>query len=268
MSRFSFSLWRKREAPCASMAPLAPSCKQESVREVCVQQSDEELPPWTPRSAIEAPHPLVVPDDALSSSEPSPAQASRWGAQIDGPDEAAAFSARKVGLLPWESGSAKGDTSDREDSGSELSSPALSPLRLAPRPNAAQFCSVCASLYTTAVCRCSMLAFKHPIARIVSQTGQSSPSGSLTWLTPEAVPRAPDIPNKRGRDRAQRALWSTSGEDSAAAASTDATDATDATRREATCAGPPSPVQLVPHFVSPCGASMFDPVFLEDELTV
>lgn len=272
MARLSFrNLWRKREAPCASSAPPAPSCSQESVREVRAQQSHEELPPWTPRSAIEAPHPVVVPDDAPSSAEPSPArpspaQVSRWGAQIDGPVEAAVLSAKKVGLLPWESGSAKGDISEREDGGSELPSPVPSPNAVAPRPHVARFCPVCGSLYTTAVCRCSMLAFKHPITRIVSQTGQSSPGGSLTWLTPEAVPSAPDIPNKQGR--AQRALWSTSGEDGAAAASTDdAMDARDATEKEAAGVGLPSPVQPVPHvFVYLCDASTFDR--LEDELTV
>lgn len=271
MARLSFrSLWRKREAPCASSAPPAPSYSQESVREVRAQQSHEELPPWTPRSAIEAPHPVMVPDDAPSSAEPSPArpssaQVSRWSAQIDGPVEAAVLSsAKKVGPLPWESGSARGDTSEREDGGSELPSPVPSPNGVAPRPHTAQFCSVCASLYTTAVCRCSMLAFKHPITRIVSQTGQSSPGGSLTWLTPEAVPSAPDTPNKRGR--AQRALWSASGEGGAAAASTDTTDATEAMKSEAAGAGQPSPVQPVPHvFVSLCDGSTFD---VEDELTV
>ena len=245
-----------REAPCASSAPSAPSYSQESVREV-LEQSQEELPPWTPRCAIEPPHPVVVPDDALSSAEPSPAgpspaQVSRWGTtQLGGPIEAAVLSATKVGPLPWESGSAKGHTSEREDGGSELPSPVPSPNGVATRPNLAQFCSVCGSLYTAAVCRCSMLAFKHPITRIVSQTGQSSPGGSLTWLTPEAIPSsAPDIPNKQGRT--QRALWSTSGEDGAG---------TDAARRKAAGSGPPSPE--VPHvFVSLCDDG------LEDELTV
>ena len=256
MARLTFrNLLRKREAPCASSAPLAPSYSQESVREVR-EQSQEELPPWTPRCAIEPPHPVVVPDDALSSAEPSPAgpspaQVSRWGSPFGGPIEAAVLSATKVGPLPWESGSAKGDTSEREDGGSELPSPVPSPNSVAPRPNVAQFCSVCGSLYTTAVCRCSMLAFKHPITRIVSQTGQSSPGGSLTWLTPEPIPSAPDVPYKQGRT--QRALWSTSGEDGAG---------TDATGRKAAGSGPPSP-QPVPHvFVSLCDGG------LEDELTV
>ena len=255
VARFSFSWWRKREAPCTSPALPAPRCKQESVREVGVQQIDEELPPWTPRSTIEVPHPLVVPDDAPSSAEPSPARPSpaqaprRWGANmINDPDTAAGFSARKVGLLPWESGSARSDSLDREDGGSELPSPALSPLGVGPRPNAAQFCSVCASLYTTAVCRCSMLAFSHPITRIVSQTSQF----------PEAAWDPPDVPNKRGRDRAQRALWCTSGEHGAAEASTDAMDAveaTDAVERTAAGADTASPTQLVPHvYVSLCGA--------------
>jgi hypothetical protein len=165
-----------REAPCASSAPSAPSYSQESVLREVREQSQEELPPWTPRCAIEPPHPVVVPDDALSSAEPSPAgpspaQVSRWGTtQLGGPIEAVVLSATKVGPLPWESGSAKGDTSEREDGGSELPSPVPSPNGVAPRPNLAQFCSVCGSLYTTAVCRCSMLAFKHPITRIVSQT--------------------------------------------------------------------------------------------------
>lgn len=262
MARLSFrNLLRKREAPCASSAPPASSYSQESAREVRAQQSHEELPPWTPRSAIEAPHPVVVPDDASSSAEPSPArpspaQVSRWGAQIDGPVEAAVLSAKKVGLLPWES-EIKSDTSEREDGGSELPSPVPSPNGVAPRPHVAQICPVCASLYTTAVCRCSMLAFKHPITRIVSQTGQSSPGGSLTWLTPGTVPSAPQIPNERGR--AQRALWSISGEGGSAAASTDALDATDAAGREAAGAGARSPEQPVPHvFVSLCEASTFD----------
>ena len=257
----SHSQENMREAPCTSSAPLAPSYSQESVREVR-EQSQEELPPWTPRCAIEPPHPVVVPDDALSSAEPSPAgpspagpspaQVSRWGSPLGGPIEAAVLSATKVGPLPWESGSAKGDTSEREDGGSELPSPVPSPNSVAPRPNVAQFCSVCGSLYTTAVCRCSMLAFKHPITRIVSQTGQSSPGGSLTWLTPEPIPSAPDVPNKQGRT--QRALWSPSGEDGAG---------TDATGRKAAGSGPPSPVQPVPHvFVSLCDGG------LEDELTV
>lgn len=246
-----------REAPCALSAPPTPSYSQESVREVR-EQLQEELPPWTPRCAIEPPHPVLVPDDALSSAEPSPAgpspaQVSRWG-QFGGPIEAAVLSATKVGPLPWESGSAKGDTSEREDGGSELPSPVPSPNGIAPRPNVAHFCSVCGSLYTTSVCRCSMLAFKHPITRIVSQTGQSSPGGSLTWLTPEAILSVPDIPNKQGRT--QRALWSTSGEDDAG---------TDATGRKAAGSGPPSPgtAQPVPHvFVSLCDDG------LEDELTV
>ncbi len=190
---------RSHEAPCGSPAP--PSHEQDGAAGVCVRQNEEALPPWTPRSVLEAapPPPVAVPDDALSSAEPSPARPSPAKR-----DERDGFSARKLGPLPWEARSVEDDPVlvDAAD-GSELPSPAPSPLGggVASKPSA-KVCPVCGSLYAAAVCRCSVLSFNHPIVHIVAQT---TPGRSPT-PDPEVAARAPEAASRRD-DRVQRSLW-------------------------------------------------------------
>lgn len=240
--RSSSFTWRRRNEATCPPPPPPPSCKQESTSEVCARPNEEILPPWTPRSAIEGmvPRPVVVPDDALSSAEPSPARPSptsapRWEAEVGDVRHNAIVSARKVDPLPWEASSTEGDPALVAADGSELPSPAPSPLGPS-RPNA-KFCPVCHSLYSAAVCRCSVLAFNHPIVRIVGQTARS--------LTPtlEVASRAEGTQSTRESDRVQRALWSSPAEPSTVRASSASPSAPDSAGNAHVCNAPSTDAQ-------------------------
>ena len=144
---------------------------------------------------------MLVPDDALSSAEPSPTRSptggQRWSSGLPA-------SARKVDPLPWEASSQQEPDGLPLEDGAELPSPALSPLNL---PAKAKFCTVCGSLYTTAVCRCTMLSFNHPITRIVAQSGQSPQSPPMSSSPALNAYRASAATDTTAKSGAQRALW-------------------------------------------------------------
>lgn len=233
--------WRRRSlsdsrAPRAQApAPAKPSSRRAAEPGARSQLEDEEPPPWTPRSAIEAPRPVLVPDDALSSPEPSPARSpaggQRWASELP-------TCARKVDPPPWvASGQDEAGGLPLED-GAELISPEPSPLNAATRPKA-KFCTVCGSLYTTAVCRCTMLSFNHPITRIVAKSGQSPQSPPMSSSPALNADPSPAVADTAARSGAQRALWAGAEALAADGGSTEVDDA------EAAVASPSSPVPHV-----------------------
>ena len=201
--------WRRRSlsdsrAPrVQAPAPAKPNRRRVAEPGAGSQREDEEPPPWTPRSAIEPPRPVFVPDDALSSPEPSPARSpvggQRWAAGLPA-------SARKVDPPPWVASSQDEAAGLPLEDGADLPSPAPSPLNAATRPKA-KFCTVCGSLYTTAVCRCTMLSFNHPITRIVATSGQSPQSPPVSSSPALNADGTPAVADTAARSGAQRALW-------------------------------------------------------------